>query len=219
MADLRGALFDMDGTLLDTEIIARAAFLEASARIGFPEVDAEPLLFSLVGTADDEASALLRAGLPSGTDIAAFGEDWYANMRRRMGEGIEVKATVIETLESRQAKGITMAVVTSTRAASAERHLDSTGLLTYFQTIIGGDSIDTNKPHPGPYLAGADMLGLGAGECAAFEDSDIGTRSATAAGCRTVQIPDLRAPDAPLPPYGQIQAESLAEGARLVGLL
>ena len=73
------------------------------------------------------------------------------------------------------------------------------------------------KPDPEPYLLGADTLGLLPEACAAFEDSDTGTRAAVAAGCKVWQVPDLRPEGTQVPMIGQTLAENLADAVRDAG--
>ena len=111
-----------------------------------------------------------------------------------------------------------MAVVTSTNRAPALAHLEHAGLLDYFELVVGGDEVSANKPDPAPYLQAAAALGVDPTQCAAFEDSDLGTQAAVSAGCLTTQIPDLR-PPVPLPALGQKVAANLVEAMQNLGLL
>jgi HAD superfamily hydrolase (TIGR01509 family) len=112
-----------------------------------------------------------------------------------------------------------MAVVTSTGRARARRHLDEAGLLHHFHDVVGGDEVPANKPDPAPYLEAARRLKVDPSRAAAFEDSDQGTAAAIAAGCVTVQIPDLRPPGRPMPRIGQHVAGDLRAAFDLLGLL
>jgi beta-phosphoglucomutase-like phosphatase (HAD superfamily) len=67
-----------------------------------------------------------------------------------------------------------------------------------FRVVVTGDLVEKGKPHPEPYLTAAAALGVDAGDCVAIEDSDTGARSATAAGCRVLVVPNhVEVPAAP----------------------
>jgi HAD superfamily hydrolase (TIGR01509 family) len=62
-----------------------------------------------------------------------------------------------------------------------------------FTAVVCGDDVTNGKPHPEPYLTAAHRLGVAVGECVAIEDSPTGARSAVAAGCRTLGVPNVAA--------------------------
>ncbi|MEL7097848.1 MAG: HAD family phosphatase [Pseudomonadota bacterium] len=203
-------LFDMDGLLLDTE----RAFLNAALTLleprGHDPARIEALFRSLVGSDVATTRAALQGEL--GGAAAVFEEEWYALHGANMARHVPVKDTVRETLDTLSGQGAQMAVVTSTRGHLARAKLKTAGLDHHFAFVIAGDEVPANKPDPAPYLMAAEAFGAPPQACAAFEDSDRGIASAMAAGCRGVQIPDLRPEDVPLPQLGQLVAETLAQG-------
>lgn len=209
--------FDMDGLLLDTERTGSHAFREVTRPFGIAADVAEAFYLSLVGSSSAVTRERVTAFVP-GVDIDAFVEDWHLTVDRLMEREVPVKATVRETLRLLADGGRRLAVVTSTGGARAREHLERAGLLEHFETIVGGDEVAANKPHPAPYLTAAERLGVEPSRSAAFEDSDHGVAAAVAAGCVVVQIPDLRPEGRPLPDLGQHLADDLASAARLLGL-
>lgn len=209
-------MFDMDGLLLDTERLFMDALVEVAAPFGYGEAAVRDFFLTLIGTSAEKTTAALADFVPSGVDVADFDRRWRdANRARRQGP-VPLRPTVGWVIPALAQDGHRMAVVTSTKRAPAVDHLDSAGLLPYFEIVVAGDEVIANKPDPAPYVQAAALLGVAPARCAAFEDSDTGTRAAVAAGCVTTQIPDLR-PDEPLPALGQHIATDLSQALRQLG--
>lgn len=211
-------LFDMDGLLLDTERLFLRSFVTLTETMGIVSTDAEAFFATLVGSSSKHTTAQLHAFLPAGTDIDGFDQEWRDLHAQNVKKGIPLKPYVGEVLQAIRHRNKPMAVVTSTHGAAARHHLEQAGLIGYFETVCAGDEVAANKPDPTPYLTGAERLGVMAPKCVAFEDSDLGTTAAARAGCLTVQIPDLRPQDFPIPDLGQIIAQDLRHGAVQIGL-
>lgn len=194
-------LFDMDGLLLDTEKVALETFEDVAAGFGF--FDVRDFFLTLVGSSGKQTDARVAEHFGPEVDVEKFRADWHVGFARRMEHDVPIKPGVSDAIEALSAKGTVMAVVTSTGTARARDHLREAGLLKHFRDVVGGDAVSQNKPHPDPYIEGAARIGLAAESCFAFEDSDKGVASATAAGCTVSQIPDLRPADQPLPELGQ----------------
>ncbi len=210
-------LFDMDGVLLDTERVAMETFFDAVAPVGISRDVAEPFFLTLIGTSTKETRARVTEFMPD-TDPAPVIADWEDGFRDRLRSGIPLRPGVADALPRLRDAGRRMAVVTSTHGKPARHHLEMAGLLDFFETVTGGDEVSKTKPHPAPYLETAVSLGVDPTACAAFEDSDRGIAAAVAAGCRAVQIPDLRSPG-PLPDLNQIVAPTLIAALDHFGLL
>ena len=91
------------------------------------------------------------------------------------------------------------------------RHLEAADLLHRFQSLCSGHDIPNGKPAPDIYLLGAKKLGLDPGNCLALEDSPTGVRSAYAAGCLPVMIPDLDQPGEETQTLLYAKADSLSD--------
>lgn len=216
MHDIQGCLFDMDGLLLDTERVGMAVFRDVIAVQGLAADAADALYRSVVGKSLEKSQQAIHAVLP-GVDIDAVDIAWRDGLDAAMAESVPLRPTVEDALARVQAHGVPMAVVTTTRTDRARHHLEMAGLLPFFRDVIGRDRVTNPKPHPEPYLKGAEILGLMPSQCAAFEDSDTGTRAAVDAGCQVWQIPDLR-PEGSVPPQiGQSMAVCLAEAVTFAG--
>lgn len=211
----KGYLFDMDGLLLDTERVGLQAFLTVCEGYGIARVEAEPFFLSLIGGSQKVNAAKAEAYLAGRADVMRFGAEWNAQKHALMQADVPLRPYVREVIEGLSASGMRMAVVTSTLRDAAQHELKRAAILQHFVAVIAGDEVTANKPDPAPYLQGAAALGLDPKDCAAFEDSDTGITAAMRAGCRAVQIPDLR-PDVPLPDLGQMVARNLKEAVAMV---
>lgn len=208
-------LFDMDGLLLDSERVAQGCFVETVVGFGIAPDRAEAFFRTLIGTSVAEGERMTRDFLPDHVPAAEVERQWNAAYEARIAGGVPLRPTVAETLQRLSGQGARMAVVTSTRGARARGKLAVSGIAEHFEFVLGGDEVSANKPDPAPYQEAAAQMGLRARDCAAFEDSDRGIASAVAAGCRAVQVPDLRPEHVPLPALGQGIARSLAEAVDL----
>lgn len=212
-----GAIFDMDGLLIDTEKLSYASYRHARDWAGLPADD--ELFYSVVGLNSRAGHERLVAGLSHLTDYDRFRAVWREAFDASMAEEVPVKRHVRDVLETLSSRGTPMAVATSTNAGSAHDRLSRAGLRKHFSVLIGGDQIQNGKPAPDIYLKAAATLGLAPSRCAGFEDSANGVRAAVSAGLVTVQVPDLIHPTPELLALGHRVAADLAEAMRLVGLM
>ncbi|MEP3845089.1 MAG: HAD family phosphatase [Paracoccaceae bacterium] len=207
-------LFDMDGLLLDTERVIMETFLEILTPFDVNTETATEFFYGLVGSSSDESKRQLLTFLPSGLPYDDFAKEWHVNYGAKMAKDVPIKPYVSECLKLLTGQGHRMAVVTSTKGDQARHHLTVAGLIDHFEMVTGGDEVSANKPEPAPYLETAEALGVSASDCFAFEDSDRGITAAIRAGCRAVQIPDLRPANKPLPDLGQLVAADFKQAMR-----
>jgi HAD superfamily hydrolase (TIGR01509 family) len=183
-------LWDMDGTLVDSEKLWDIGLRELTEQLG-GELDAKTR-DSLVGSNMDSTIRVLFATVGLEPEPAAMEKatQWLNERTASLFRaGLPWRPGAREALESLQAHGVPMALVTSTERALTELALDSIGR-SFFTATICGDEVDgRNKPDPAPYLMAADLLGVPATRCVAIEDSPMGMRSAVAAGCTVLVVP------------------------------
>ena len=210
-------LWDMDGTLVDTEpswIDAEYALVaehggswsdeHAHALVG------SPLLVS--------AEYIRRHGgvdLPVEVIVEQLVDRVVADVRR----SVPWRPGARELLLALRDEGVPCALVTMSWARLVDAVLAELPGDT-FAAVVAGDQVRHGKPHPEPYLTAAARLGVAPGECVAIEDSQTGVASAHAAGAAVVAVPNV----VPIPPGpGRVVLDTL-EGlspaglARLVGL-
>lgn len=210
-------LFDMDGLLLDTERVCMECAVEVGYEYGLP--DLSDVFFRMIGLRGAEGRPILETAIRGHIDHDTFVARWDGLISARLRKGIEVKPGVVELLQHLKQRGIGTAVATSTRTATACRHLERAGLAEFFDHIIGGDKVTNGKPDPEIYHKAAKALGLEAVDCIVFEDSDPGVLAGVRSGAKVVQVPDIKPPSADTVKLGHIIAPDLLEGARLVGLI
>lgn len=190
---ISAVVFDMDGLLLDTEPIYKAAWQQASAELGFDLDDLTHSRFTGRTTADCEQELVRRFG----TDfpMARFRERWRELWRLFVESGgIPTKTGLRAFLSFVKDEALLSAVATSTDAHFAGFSLRSAGIADCFDALVSGDQVARGKPAPDIYLEAARRLGCDPVECVALEDSDAGVLAANAAGMVTVCIPDLKPP-------------------------
>lgn len=181
-------LWDLDGTLVDTEPLWIAAEHELVASHGGTWTDDDAL--SLVGKAlDDSASILISRGVSlSAREVV---DHLVAQVSAQLREhGPQWRPGAAELVAQAAAAGIPQAIVTMSYRAQAEiiAGLLPSGAVT---TIVAGDMVTHGKPHPEAYLTAAEALGVEITRCVAVEDSITGSAAAIAAGARTVVVPHV----------------------------
>jgi HAD superfamily hydrolase (TIGR01509 family) len=177
-------LFDMDGTLIDSEPFWQAAeyeVVESGGGIWTHEQALTLVGFDLM----DAAHVLIAAGAPgSPEDVVAFLVERVSTQLRRE---VPWREHAAETLAWVRALGIPCALVTSSYGPVAHAFADTAAPGT-FEVVVSGDVVERGKPHPDPYLQAARALGVDATQCIAVEDSRTGITAALAAGARTIGI-------------------------------
>lgn len=183
-------VFDLDGTLIDTEPTYRAAFMAAARDVRWTVP--ERLYNSLVGIASPERAALLRAAGGPGFPLEAFFAAYYARRAAMLPARIPQRRGAAWLL-SRLA--LPKAVATSASRRTATAHLRRACLAAHFAHVVTRDDVHRGKPAPDAFLRAADLLGVGASRCVAV-DSAHGVQAARAAGMSVVLLAD--APSAEL---------------------
>ncbi|MFF1541355.1 HAD family hydrolase [Microbacterium sp. NPDC058269] len=216
-------LFDLDGTLVDSERVWLDVIRTRLAVMGSPVSSSQ--LAALEGLSSiDAARALIEGGAQSDgtrsdgaqsdgtrsdgvTELAAELEDLTIDA---FGGRLPWIPGAEEALGYLRREGIRLALVTS----STRRWVDAVAqsvCLGPFDVVVTADDVQQTKPHPEPYLRAIDLLDVDPGSCLVFEDSAVGVRAAARVGCRVVQvraelqsesgatacIPDLRAVTVP----------------------
>jgi len=205
-------VFDMDGTILDTEAVFRTIVYEVCEELGFEMTDEVHL--SMVGSSHERTNQLLVEAYGVSFPYALFDEKCRFSMRERMHADVPVKAGAREIIAELRERGIPTAVATSSRRPHVDLHLTRAGLIDMFDTIVTRDDVVNPKPHPEPYLTAAGRLGIDPVECLALEDSHSGVRAAHAAGMQTVMVPDLVRPSEEIRALGIAIMDSLHDVRR-----
>ncbi len=189
-------LFDMDGTLFDTEKHYQWAWRKAIADAGY-ELDASEVL-KLRSLGAPYNVAQFQEWFGEDVDYRAIRQERVNLMKDMLAHEIPLKPQVPQTLEKLRQMGYSMTVVTATAQEQAVSNLKLAGLLPFFDHVISASMVKRGKPAPDVYLHACEVLDVQPENCYAVEDSPNGVMSAHAAGCRTIMIPDLSQPDAEL---------------------
>ncbi len=184
----RGAIFDMDGTLFDTEKLYRQAWLDVAAEFG--EEKNYELPTAISGTnLGEESLRIIRRFYPN-IDAAAYLDRVLQEVRAASEKTLELMTGVEEILNFFKMGGVKMAVASSAPVAVIEKNLTRSNLRGYFEALVGGDKVVNGKPAPDIFLLAAKELNLASNDCYIFEDSLNGIRSAAASGGIAIMIPD-----------------------------
>ena len=191
---IKAVIFDLDGTILDTEKLLVKYWCMAANQFGFP-MEREHAL-QLRSLARMFAEPLLKEWFGEKCDYMTLRNRRMELMTEHINKyGLETKKGIKELLIFLGEKGYKRAVATATDLTRAGNYLKSVGLYDYFDDIISAHQVAQGKPKPDVYLYAVSQLGLTSEECIAVEDSPNGVISATDAGCPTIMIPDLTPPD------------------------
>ena len=206
---IKAVIFDLDGTLIDTEKYYRIFWPKTMAEFGYEMTD-------------EQALAIRSLGRP-------FAPEWFKktfddpnldywairNRRKAVMEAffadhpIELKPYAVEILDWLRAHGYITALATANDEERANRYLTDLGLRDYFDAVCCATMVEYGKPYPDIYTFACEKLGLPPEACMAVEDSANGIKSAHAAGLAPVYVPDQTEPEAELLPLLYARVDNL----------
>jgi HAD superfamily hydrolase (TIGR01509 family) len=205
MTGPQAVLFDMDGLLVDSEHLWLETETEVMAWLGgtwTPEHQHD-----VIGGSLERTAAYMLALTGPVASPEEVGKRLLHGMKRRLEADVPLMPGAGALLDEVRDAGLPSALVSSTRRALMDLALDGIGR-DRFTVTVAGDEVARNKPDPEPYVTAARMLDVDPRRCAALEDSPNSARSAAAAGCRVLVIPNLLpVPDGP----GRAFSDSLRE--------
>lgn len=186
----QAVIFDMDGLLLDTELLYIELCEELTAELGYP-LPREAFI-KCIGRDDRDSAVVFRSY--AGEDFPA--EYVRTEMVGRIQRAIEMRGAptkpgATEILTRLHEAGIPTSIATSTYRDSAEFRIASAGWTGLFDTFTFGNEVKVGKPAPDVFLLAASRLGAEPSRCVVLEDSFNGLRAARAAGMTSVWVPDL----------------------------
>jgi HAD superfamily hydrolase (TIGR01509 family) len=208
----QAVLFDMDGTLFDSEVLWDVAIKELAASYG-AIVPVETRL-AMVGTSMHDSMQLLHDGIGQPWRDGPASAAWIND---RVGELFETSLVwrpgARELLHEVRAAGVPTALVTATQRRLVDVAVETAGRHN-FDVLVCGDEVSCTKPHPEPYETAARLLGVDITRCLAIEDSPTGIASALAAGATVLAVPH----HVPLSPGPRVTLLETLAGVRLSDL-
>ena len=187
-------IFDMDGTLIDTEKYYRIFWPKALEIFGYSMTDEQALTMRSLGRPFAEPH--LKELFGEEIDYIAVKNKRKELMEKCLDEnGIELKPGVIELLIWLKEHNIRAAIATATDLERTTKYINKLGIRMYFDKIISATMVKEGKPSPDVYLYACEQLERKPQECIAVEDSPNGVLSAYKAGCKVIMVPDQTSPD------------------------
>lgn len=179
---VRGVLFDLDGTLLDTHDLLLESFRYTTRQV--------------LGRTIPDNLLMAKVGQPLNTQMWDFAADEaehdelcrvYRDYNKRIhDQRIKSFPGTEQALKELRAAGLPLGVVTSKRHEPALHGLDTFGLASYFDFVVGSDDFPAHKPDPGPVAHGCGLMGLPPQACVYVGDSPFDMQAGNGAGCVTV---------------------------------
>jgi HAD superfamily hydrolase (TIGR01509 family) len=185
---IRALVFDFDGLILDTEGPVYTAWAEAFAAHGCGDLTIDEWAHEIGTIGGLDLIGMMRARAPE-----PFDEDEMHEQRRVRREELLAREWtlpgVIDWLDGAAARGLGIAIASSSAADWVEPHLARLGLTARFAHVATGDQVAAPKPAPDVYLAACNALAVDPADAIAIEDSPNGVRAAKAAGLRCIAVP------------------------------
>jgi beta-phosphoglucomutase-like phosphatase (HAD superfamily) len=191
-------IFDVDGTLAETEEVHRLAFNRAFSDFGLPWVWDKALyldLLTVTGGKERIGNYVSRLGSEpplTPETIAALHKRKTEIYTQMVAQGeIELRAGIADFLAQARERGLTLAIATTTTPANIDALLLATLGADWrgvFPVVAAGDMVSRKKPAPDIYVLALQLLGKPAETCVAIEDSRNGVQSALAAGLRVIAV-------------------------------
>ena len=189
---IRAVVFDMDGTLLDSERLSLRAWDAAAREVGArvtPEI-----FLKMVGHRSDDCMRILQREIGRELPEELVTASARAHYARLVAAGVPLMRGARAKVACAGAGGMSIGGDKPARRESAQEKLARAGLWRFVDAATCGDEVARGKPDPEIYRATAEKLGVPAENCLAAEDSPTGFRAAFAAGCVAALVPDLVAP-------------------------
>ncbi len=187
---IKCAIFDMDGLMFDTEILAEEIWSNI-----LKEYNLEPnkeFLDSIKGRNILDSKKIFESYYKTDVSFLTLKEERNKRLEAKLRcEGVPIKKGLIECLNFLKDKNILLALASSSSKKLILDNLTDTNLLSYFSYIVSGEDLKQSKPNPEIFLKCSSYFNLNVEECIVLEDSKAGIDAAINAGMKAIWIPDL----------------------------
>ncbi len=182
-------IFDMDGTLLDTEPIYEYAWNETGRKWGLYDIG-EMYAELICGRTIESSKSALKQRYGEDFDAEGFMSERMALYGELVKTQLKLKAGCTEVLDFLKEHNIPCAIATSTASDLTYSNLEKMKIGHYFDAVVTGSMVKNGKPAPDIFFEAGNRIGAVAGQCIVCEDSYSGVEAACRAGMRAVFIPD-----------------------------
>lgn len=190
---IKAVLFDLDGLLIDSEMISYEIYEEIFGEYGYPySLELYANEYSGKTLMENVARTLKNYPFPMTTE--QFVAKIYEIEGRLIKRGVPLKPGAVELLQYLQQHGYGAAVATSSIKERALTVIKMHGIEQYFQAGVFAEDLTKSKPDPEVFLKAAEKLGRQPEECLVLEDSAAGIQAASSANIPVICIPDLKEP-------------------------
>ncbi len=179
-------IFDMDGTLLDTQRIGIPAWDYGGRLQGIENLGEH--VFNVFGMNANGSSDYLRTHFPT-LDVELFKR--HAREFIERNGTVEFKKGAKEILTFLKEQNVKIALASGTSRPSVEHHLKAVNAEHFFDATVCGTEVQKGKPEPDVFLKAAELIGANPADCFVFEDSENGVKAAKKAGMKVIGIPDV----------------------------
>ena len=206
---IKAVIFDMDGTMLDTEHVKEEGLKYVGESLNV-KID-DQTLTQIRGTNNKRLKEILCNKF-EGLNVEKLLETREKYVEKYFENNpIEPKKGLLELLEFLKNHDYKMAVASSSNLEVIKKYLKKVGVFDYFDVIIGGDIVTKGKPDPEIYSKCIEQLNLSKEECIGVEDTANGVLSIHRAGMKPIMIPDLEEPSKEIENLVYAKLESLSD--------